>query len=266
MQLPTYARPPVVEVALSVQFSGQPFRAPRLWSFGAALNATYPTVRSEPALPPMREDFEFVPSAPVVFEMLDQFPGTRYVFLSRDESRLVQIQADRLSHNWRRVDDVDGAYPSYETIAADFKPLLVEAVSVAGEDAQAAWAEVTYVNHIVTDPPEAAHQKPDSILSFLADIPRPGADDEFEDGQIQQRFRIREGDKIRGRLHLHGASAFRNADAMPIFVLTLTARVSVSKTSQDDMCRALDIGHERIVNGFTALTTDAMHKIWERQR
>lgn len=213
----------------------------------------------------MREDFDFVPSAPVRFEMLERFPGTRYLFVSDDETRLIQLQPDRFAHNWRKARDGD-SYPRYDTIAAEFKERYAGVVLRVPETVLPSWAEVTYVNHIETDPPEAAHREPARVLSFFTGIPLPGAEDEFEDLQVQQRFRIRAAGEVCGRLHVQGSAAFRNVDATPILVLTLTARVRVRGEGAEAVYAALDIGHERVVNGFTAITTREMQTHWGRER
>jgi uncharacterized protein (TIGR04255 family) len=250
-----------VEVALSVQYDDRPFSAPALWNAGAVLSDRYAIVREEPALPPFAEEFDFVPSAPFRVEMLGQFPGTRHVFESDDGSRLVQLQPDRFAHNWRRT-NADAEYPSFEQLAGEFEDRLRDVLGGRLDELGASWVEVIYVNHVETDPPQAAHQRPQEVLSFLSGIPVPTAEDSFEDLQLQQRFLIRDAGEVCGRLHVNASAQFRNIDAMPLLVLTLVAHVRVRTAGIEAVREALRVGHDRLLQGFTRLTTDQMHETW----
>ena len=97
--LPSFERPPVVEVAVGVHFLQLPglntvalLRLAQMWV------TRFPIVREQPASPPPG-----LPVGPIIFQVQNALPPLRYWLLTDDESLLVQIQHDRLLLNWRQV-------------------------------------------------------------------------------------------------------------------------------------------------------------------
>ena len=87
------------------------------------------------------------------FEVSDVPELHRAWFLSDDETTLVQVQSDRLVHNWREVRGEP--YPRFETIYATFAERLGQFESVLRESQVPTLTpqqvEVTYINWIGTD-------------------------------------------------------------------------------------------------------------------
>lgn len=69
----------------------------------------------------------------------------------------------------------------------------------------------------------------------------------------------------RGRLYVEAHPAVRKDDRTEIIRLTLTARGAPRAAGLQDVREWLDLGRERVVRGFTSLTTAEMHKIWRRR-
>jgi uncharacterized protein (TIGR04255 family) len=155
--LPDYERPPLVEVVLSVQFSElQGYRtvhAGLLWA--DKFRAAYPRVLEKPPLDPTFEVFAPQPGA-AQFQ-IKQMPGPpvpRLWFMNDDETELVQIQANRFIHNWRKVGEGE-TYPRYEKLRERFFYELTQI-----EDFFKSWnigsvepnqCEITYVNRLELD-------------------------------------------------------------------------------------------------------------------
>jgi len=58
--------------------------------------------------------------------------------------------------------------------------------------------------------------------------------------------------------------AFTVEDERPIYVLNMTARGAPLGDNLEGVLGFLDIGHEWVVRGFTAITSDVMHRVWGR--
>src|SRR5688500_8008989 len=120
--LPEFDNPPVVEVALSVQFEKlEGLRVPQLGRIWHAFRNRFPRTEEQMPLEPAFEQFG-VPTTgkPEVRVELSSVPTTpRVWFLNEQGTELVQIQQDRFVRNWRKQTD-DEAYPRYEYLRRSF--------------------------------------------------------------------------------------------------------------------------------------------------
>jgi len=259
-----FARPPVAEVALAIQFD-----APRIDTLDVAALRTrmkdkLPKSLEQPSRPPLEERFDEGPqSMPFRFEMLDALPMPRFWFLSEDDSRLAQVQHDLLAYNWRRM--VDGAeYPHYRTLRADFVELLRAAEEIlldAGKSAlRTNWCEVTYLNHVAAAPDGSTSLE--EVVVLAGSLPEDSFLPPPEDAQLGARFRILNDEQPIGRLIVNALPAFRTSDARPIWSLNLTAKVRAAEPALNHALDALDLAHEWVVRGFRDVTTPRMHQEW----
>ena len=73
----------------------------------------------------MQEDFG--PPQPPRLEFMTEAPPVRFWFLTDDTSRLVQVQPDRFTANWRKVEP-ETPYPRYRQLREQFAELLTRLV------------------------------------------------------------------------------------------------------------------------------------------
>ena len=111
--LPDYHEPPVVEVALAIQFqSAIGYRSHDLAKFVERWSDELPKVLEKPPLAPMAVDF-YGPA--VELRVSDETETPRLWLMNEEESRLLQLQQDRLVVNWRKLPS-DAPYPRYQSI------------------------------------------------------------------------------------------------------------------------------------------------------
>jgi len=277
--LPEYDRPPVVEVVLSVQFSElrayRTIHAGILWQ--QHFKNDFPKVSEQPELPPTFEIFGAQSprgsSGLSITQALGP-PVPRLWFCNRTDTELVQFQADRFAHNWRKV-GLDQDYPRYEYIRSQFFKEFELVSTFAAEyelgELRPNQCEVTYVNHIALEDGENILISPYQAFRFFSDW-RPSKDDEAatlprnEDSRFSARFVMEDGrGNPVGRL-LVAADPAVDRDLRPMYRLTLTARGAPASTQPDAISAFFDMGRIAIVRGFTALTTAQMHRQWRRKR
>lgn len=270
-KLVTFRRPPVAEVALTVQFSEPVVDWLVLAEFTVRTRSELPQTSQQPALPRIDETFDVVPGLPpfqITFE--PQPPLPRTWFISGDGALLVQVQADRMSLNWRRTSH-DAAYPRYDDLRSRFDAhldTLFACIAGAGRDAPSIdVCEVAYVNPVEVPGRHRGPGHPD--LAKVVNRLRPPRRDAFlppaEDAQYQARFRIPSssgGDAPCGRLTVSAAPTLEQASSQPIYMVQLLARVLPDSGDVAAAGEALDRGHEWVVLGFKDVTTPAMHEIW----
>ncbi|MCK5798944.1 MAG: TIGR04255 family protein [Deltaproteobacteria bacterium] len=273
MSTPDFESPPVVEVALSVQFNELPrWEAAHLGLLWVEeFKSRLPTTATHPPLGRQVETFGLSPASGVKFEFHDGPPTPRAWFLDPSETQLVQVQADRFVHNWRKTDD-DDTYPRYETIRERFSDDITSLLQFIERhdlgDLKPDQCEITYVNHITLPWDDAGHRDMDRVFTFVRDpntrtfLPNPESID------ATAHFVITSGEpKLPiGRLHASVRAGFQNNDSTPIFVFTLTARGLPAGDGVDGILSFLDVGREWIVRGFVDLTTEEMHKVWGRRQ
>lgn len=124
--LPDFERPPVIEVALSVQFEPlSSFRAVHFGLLWEQFRSRFPRTQEQPALMPVIEKFgvRSIPGQTVSFGIGIGAPEFRCWFLDDLETQLIQIQRDRFIHNWRKTSE-GSPYPRYKTLREKFKDEL----------------------------------------------------------------------------------------------------------------------------------------------
>jgi len=270
--LPEYDHPPVVEVALSIQFAPlvrlRNIHAGLIWN---ELKSEFPQYQEHPALPPVFEVFGPNPKMTGLgpqIEFLTSAPVNRYWFLKENGAELIQIQQDRILYNWRKQADQD-VYPRYEAVRANFlatleKLLAVFAVNDLGT-VQPNQCEITYINYITLPDGADARATPDRILAPFSGNTTDGFLPGLEDLQMQLRFPIKQDEKNVGRLYVQVSPALRTVDQKAGVQITLTARGKPRAETIDAAFELLDLGREYIVRGFTSITTPEMHKHWRKQ-
>jgi len=273
--LPDFKKPPLVEVALSVQFERltemKTHHVGLLWS---EYRTSYPLVEEQPLLQPAIETFSNghprLPGFSLRVSESPEFP--RCWFLNNDKTRLVQVQSDRFAYNWRKVEG-DEQYPRYEDVRENFiKEFKLFENFIKKENLggiKPDQCDVTYVNSIPIDEDLLAHSDITKVLKIINfDY---GKDKElfnldFEDARMHVRYVIpsNDGEPV-GRLHVSLDPQLRPKDNHPIFILKLTARGVPVPADFDGVLEFLDSGRKHIVNCFTAWTTKEMHdNKWER--
>lgn len=265
--LPDFRRPPLVETVLSIQF--QPLQRFSLVHVGLLwhkFRSTFPLIEEHAPLRAVSETFGGPAPGRVEVPTEAEPPLPRVCFLNESKSELIQIQADRFIHSWRKTGAVSTPYPRYERIRTNFRHEVREFHEFLADERLGSVAvdqcEITYVNHIEPCQAWHSHGRIEGVLRNWTGQPRSFLP-ELEDGSIQQRFVIRSGsDRPLGRLHASLTPAWKSAGKSPILDLTLTARGSPLDEGIDGAFDFFDLGREWIVKGFLDLTTADMHRAW----
>jgi uncharacterized protein (TIGR04255 family) len=269
--LPEYEKPPVVEVALSVQFERiEALHTPQLGLVWEAFRERFPKTQEHPPLDPVFEQFgapgSGKPSA--TLELLSAFPTPRVWFLAENETELLQVQQDKFVRNWRKRGAAE-EYPRYRRLRKSFQEdlekfcRLVEAQEWGRVEPNQ--CEVTYVNLIPAGEGWQDHGELERVITVFTSRYSDDWREKLEESAVNVKYVLKdETDVPVGRLHVGAAPVLRLSDKRPAIRLTLTARGKPEGGGIDGVFRFLDRGREAIVRGFTALTTENMHRIWKR--
>ena len=271
--LPDFEHPPVVEVALAVQFEGlSALRTPQLGLLWERFRDRFPRVEEHPPLEPVFERFGVrgVPRGSIQVEMLRKPPVPRCWFLNESGTKLIQVQQDRFMHNWRKGVGSE-PYPRYEHVRETFaKELEVFQQFLRDEslgELLPNQSEVTYVNHIVSGDGWSHHGELAKVLTLCGDSYTEEFLPEPEEIQVSGSFVIpSEKGEPAGRLRFSIEPVYRREDDWALFLLKLVARGQPPAATIEGALEFLDIGREWIVRGFASLTTSTMQSAWGRKR
>jgi len=270
--LPSFQKPPVVEVALSVQFDAlKGLGTPQIGLLWQEFRSRLPVTEEQAPLEPQVERFGAArrPFLGVAFQMMSKPPAPRCWFLNTEGTELIQVQTDRFIHNWRKAGEGD-QYPRYERLRKAFEEELGQFVKFIERENLGQFVpnqcEVSYVNHIV---PGAVWKNHGDLDKAITVFQRHYSDNFLgaaEEANTNLQFVISgaTGEPI-GRLHVSASPVFGVKDDLPMLHLSLTARGRPEKEGIDGVMKFLDLGRNWVVRGFKSITTPEMHREWRIQ-
>ncbi len=256
-----------MEVALGVQFEPLPqMRQGHVGLFWASIYDQYPKTLDMQPVEPGMESFD--DQTPVFRLAISSVPSLhRAWFVSADDTLLLQLQSDRLIHNWRQVRGEP--YPRFETLYDTFAERFEQFEAVLDRTGVPRpvyqQVEVTYINWIET-------QSFADLLNPLHHHPLGlhGIGSEPDEEDITLRFPVSDNGRPTGRLYVHARHAERRLPDQQLqqgVLMDLSFRAPVPPTTQrSDVGESMYRGRDVIVDAFTALTRPDWHETWERTK
>lgn len=258
--LPSFTSPPVVEVAVAVEFLQLPgLGAVELIRLHDLWRDQFPKLREQPALPP---------SPPVSAAQGFQFqftvgaPAMRLWMLNESEDELLQVQNDRVVLNWRRSLGDDRTYPRYDylrdiyqRVYADFYTRVTQ---LNAGTFRPHTAGVTYVNRFNL---EADEQLKDAIALFDPNWNSLGDDATPKVSVTTPVASSEDPGALKGQLVAKASTDSKDRNYGYLEVVT---RVGVDDVG-GNVFDCLDLAHRSCVVGFDRLTTAKMHERWGKE-
>ena len=269
--LPSFERPPVNEVVLSVAFERpKTLSIAHLGNFwSSTLSKDYPETEEVAPYQPQIENMGAFAYPQISMQLLDRPPSPRIWAKSTDGQTLVQLQSDWFAVNWRRQDRPEIEYPHWEFVESNFTSEFrkfrdyVDHANLG--EVTLRQCEVTYINQIQPGDIWQDHSQLDRVFSFenFVGLSSIGTPVSSNFGLI---YLLRDSEIDVGRLYVNMQPAFQSDTRQPIVLLTLIARGMPLSQSEDGILSFFRVGHEAIVRSFAGLTTEPMHREWGRER
>jgi uncharacterized protein (TIGR04255 family) len=248
-------------VSIGIQFEPlERLRIPHYGSLWERLRKDYPTI--EHAAPIVNKDNSYN------LDSNTGLPLPRVWFINQTETRLIQIQANRINFNWRIRDSAD-SYPRYPEIASNFfKNLdLLEKFLVDYDIGliQPKLAELTYIN--IFEPGKEWNSAKDTAKIF----------NDFQWAKNENRFLPEPQDinwtttfplpENKGKLSAKVNNAKRVSDDKTVLQLEMTASNNIDNYERKSIESWFELAHEWIVKGFVDLTkSEVQEKYWGREK
>jgi uncharacterized protein (TIGR04255 family) len=279
--LPDFESPPISEVILSIQFATiDKMKSAHVGLLWARLRPEYPDVTEQATIGAVFETFGTTPQAGAPMVQFEQFlspPMPRYWFERSGTPDLLQVQQDRIIHNWRKQED-EQIYPRYETLRERFRSEVEQFTAFLKEEnlgeLRPNQCEVTYTNAIVIPGSERAHDRLEEITPLWTGRFNEGLDvdpenaklrleGELENAAVQMRFKLLESEKPVGRIHISFQPGHLRSDpSKQVVKLDITARGRPKQETTDSAFEFFDFGRRAVVKMFAAVTTPSMHTKW----
>ncbi len=258
---PNYKNPPLIEVAVSIQFKDvNGFKAAYIGDLWNAFGRkAFPHTEDHPII--------HTADGSSIFQSDPYKEMPRTWFLNEEKTELIQFQRNRLVFNWRKTDDnPDASYKRYEYISQKFmsylqilekfvKDYLKEPLVYTG-------MELTYINNI----PIASFGGIEKIGDCLKDIAWVMGKEYLPNPAKYKGAWNFELPDINGGMTAN-VQSLQQVDGTPVLRLDLVAKglyTSPFDKGNNNMLKWYDKAHEYIVHGFEDLTTQKMQKIWKK--
>lgn len=269
--LPNFERPPVTEIVLSIQFAALPaFRAFHVGLLWERLRQEYPNASEQPPLAPVFETFgaalAFAPPRLEIQTLLSP-PMHRFWFETADGRELLQVQQDRVLHNWRKRER-EQEYPRYETVRERF----VSDLGVLGDfldkeglgEVRPNQCEVNYINSIELVDSDNPYSRLERITPLWTGRFAENYGNDIENTAIQSRFVLRQDGGPYGRVYVSFTPAVLPVENRSVVRLDITVRAKPREETLESAFDMLDQAREIVVRTFAAVTTPELWEMWGR--
>ena len=261
-QLPDYHDPPVVEIVAAVQFVPLPrFGMPEIIALARSFDG-WQIFDAPPALDPIIEA-EPGTGASMSFRLGLGQPPQRLILASDDGRWLAQVQQDRIAVHERRVEE----RPSFSRVRPKLTEITATVSAALGVDVLTTphapeLVELTYANRVEAGDGWTDFTQLDRVLRIVAAFPAGAPFESAERTSVSMSSKLLEAETFVGRLHISAEPASDETGQLHLQLGLISRRY----IRGNDLGDTLDACHRDIVKGFTAVTTDDMHKIWGRFR
>jgi uncharacterized protein (TIGR04255 family) len=267
-QLPSFRNPPVVEVAMAIQFGPpQKLATVHYGEYWRRIKADYPNLEEKPPLGKSYELFgvEQASAGPEI-ELSELPPLRRCWFIDEHGNSLVQMDPQHFIYNWRNETGTE-TYPRYEYVRERFERLWGDFLTFLGEEGlgelQPNHWEITYVNHL--DRGEGWESLAD-LRNVLLISPNGLSKGFLPTPESMQLIASYGFPEKKGRLRISLQNAVRRRDNRECMLLKLIARGQVRSSQVNTILPCFDMGREWIVRAFAEVTSEKAHALWGRER
>ena len=261
--LVAYAKPPIDEVVLGVQFPPIPhFSDAHAGLYWQRVKADYPRAESQPRLEGPIESPG--PPQPMRFELpLGSQAQSRTWLIGDTDENLIQIQDTRFIFNWRRRQR--SPYPRFNALRNQFVTHFEAFRGLLRDEGldepEVQQVEVSYINWIAGLPVEVFFV-PASATGIVTSAGKVLP----EDQNLGFRYLLEETDTSIKRLYVQCLPAFRKeAPSERGYQLSFVYKAArPSGFGDNEMVLSLEEGRVIAGSAFTELTTPEAHRVWEK--
>lgn len=250
--LPSYKKPPVVEVSAGIQLSHPTLTTAHLGAYWARVKARYPVPKDAPGpiIPTVESGSPFEPTPLPKMDVLAQ---PRLWLANADGDHLLQVQRDRFVSNWKKVPEKD--YPRFEQVYGEFKRSFSDFLEYSQSESLQLVPnqfELSYVNHVYEGDGWTKDSGPSAVLNGML-FGQP----DILDARLGYPL-----PDYNGRLHLRLALGRNNETLQRLVLIEITCRGF--HKDRDDW---FEMAHRAIVTKFSEVTNpEVQRRVWLKEQ
>ena len=263
-----FARPPVDEVVLSVLFKPlDRLLVPHIGEIWHEFKKDqFVHIMEQPPVPPTVEKFPSAIEGPRLH--IGNLPDlARIWFIHKDDNRIIQVQRDRFTFNWRKTESAQG-YPGFSAIFDDFERFysrfseIIKNIEV-GVITPLQY-ELTYIDQLFRGAGWKTLDDIGKIYNLFADSQQSGSFWSHAESMIlQTSFPIPD---LHGRLHLTISSRVKMPEQRQTLQTDFTVRGFPENAKYDMMITWFKGARDRIREKFSSMfAEDIQIQVWERK-
>lgn len=249
--LPTFDNPPVVEVALGVEFATlDALTVLHAGLFWGKIRTEFPKHQLNPASNISGQSLVDGLDLPI-----------RFWFLTESEEILIQLQKNRFIFNWRKYASDKIVYPHFKNLIPLFKKYWSLFTSFLNEidlDLNVQLCDITYVNHIDRgdgwDSIDELHNVFPSLSGFQ--------ENSLKALSLRTVASIPDSEQS---MIMNIDHATRQSDDQEIIVFSITSRAITQSYSAQELLDIFSEGQQNIVAKFESFTSSGMHQFWGKR-
>lgn len=264
---PVFENPPVVEVALGIQFKELVgFNSTHFGLYFERIRSRFPIAEEQPRIDPIDERFPRAVPLPRLQFQIGSRPNRMWFKDSIDGSRLLQLQPDRFNFNWRKPNDEAPYRPYVESRSSCLEEFECFCRFCAEEGLSPVVpeiCEVVYINHLF---PALGESGIDLFERAFMGIRWQNSDEFLPPPDVASVNRVFVIGKEQGRLYAE-TSVGLHKERGEFVILKMTARVNHPFGLTNDVADSLQLGHDWVVKGFVSLTEPLFRlQRWKQKR
>ncbi|MCK4625225.1 MAG: TIGR04255 family protein [Phycisphaerae bacterium] len=264
--LPDYDKPPVIEVAIGIQFAPiTELSAAHVGLYWGTIRDTFNRAKEQAPIAHIVEPPVGPPEPQLAFQIFDKPELPRMWFIDTSGNRIIQVQRDRFLHNWRKTGSTD-EYPRFPSVKESFFlhwRSFTNFLAEQGLQPQPDQCELTYVNHVKKGDGWDTMADLSTIFTTFAWRTRSDFLPIPDNARWSLRFLL--PDKM-GRLHVDvvPVRVQPNNDLAIRFSLTVRGKPSNIEDTAS-LSQWYDLAREWIVKGFADLIDEKTDALWEKK-
>lgn len=273
-ELLEFERPPVTETIIGLQFDPVRFMNYHSGLLWEKINHRYTNIQEQTVIQPVFEMFGGnSPNSnqinfPFSLPIFGGAEASRYWFISADDIELMQIQNNRILHNWRKRAEEQN-YPHYKHIKEKFFDDLKVTKEFFRDQAIGEitpnQCELCYINTIKINDAIYPIKNAHDLTPLLAPkVTHPADNLKFEGSGIASRFVLYgTNDEPYGRVHLKLAPENFNGGVVAALKLELMVRARPPKDLPfDALPDFFDTLHNTISKVFRSVIAEEVQEAW----
>ena len=264
--LADFGKPPVIEVAIGVQFEPlKGFSVGHVGLYWATIREAFGRVEEQVPITHIVEPPYGPPEVTMGLQLTEKPEIPRVWFLDDSGCRLIQVQRDRFLHNWRKMNPSD-QYPRFPSVRDGFFQYWQGFTDFLGENGlkpEPDQCELTYVNHIKKGEGWDTVGDLDDVFTAFAWRTRAGFLPAPDSARWSLRFLLPEN---QGRLYAEVVPVRVPSQKDNVVRFSLTARGRPQgEFSTKGMAEWFAMAREWIVRGFADLVDEKTDILWEKK-